>query len=166
MKKNETAATVATAADIAANPAANPAVAVSADNAASANIAALPYDPASDTDGPAHKYRKEAANVPCAARTFRLTGIGAETATTGVGKSGKPTVMALVCVAAKAAGATQTRGVTGLAIVMAMRDNAALRYEATKAGKYAPGTKLPCPAWCSGYVTGAARSAHGLLAAI
>lgn len=141
---------------------------VSADNAAQANIAALPYDPANG-DGPAYKYSAGAANVPCATRRFRLTAAGAAMAASGgLGKSGKVTIMGLVTLAAKAAGATAKAPVTGLAIVAQMRglpDVAAL-YRASKAGKYAPKGALPCPQWCSDYVTGAARSVPGLLAAV
>lgn len=145
---------------------ANAAAKVSANNAAAANIVSLPYG--AETDGPAHKYGATAANVPCATATYRLTGLGAASAATGLGKSGKPTVMALVALAAKQAGATQAKGAKGLAIVAAMRGNAAVTeaWRATKAGKYAPKGALPCPAWCSGYVTGAARSQHGLLAKV
>jgi len=146
----------------ATKPAAKPANAtVTTDNAALANVAVSPVA----HEGPAHKYGKAAATVPCAGNSYKLTALGADT---NAGKSGRVTVMALVAQAARAAGATTAKPVTGLAIVLAMQTTPeiAAAYKATKAGKYAPKGALPCAAWCSGYVVGAARSAAGLLAKV
>lgn len=136
-----------------------PAATVTNANAALANVAVSPVA----HEGPAHKYGKAAATVPCAPNKYKLTALGAGTT---AGKSGRPTVMALVAIAAKAAGATTGKAVTGLAIVLQMQQNPDVlaAYKATKAGKYSPKGALPCAAWCSGYVVGAARAAAGLLA--
>ena len=114
---------------------------------------------------PTHKY-KAPAKVPCAAINYTLTNAGLAAAQTVAGKSGKPTVMALVAFAAAQAGATASKPVSGLAIVQAMQSNQAIvaAYGNTKAGMYAPKGTVPCANWCSGYVTGAARAAAGLLA--
>ncbi len=132
-----------------------------------ANVASLPAI-AGATYGPPRKYGAAAATVPCAANAYRLTNLGNGVAANGAGKGGKPTVMGLVAVAAKAAGATPAKAVSGLAIVQAMQTNKAVvaAYALTKAGMYAPKGALPCPAWCSGYVVGAARAAAGLLAKV
>jgi citrate lyase beta subunit len=115
----------------------------------------------------AHKYANAPRAVATKAVAYTLTAYGLATATTAAGKSGKPTVMALVAVAANVATARNGgQPATGQQIVAAMRANAFVvaAYANTKAGKYAPAGTLPCPAWCSGYVAGAAR--NGLLAAV
>lgn len=117
----------------------------------------------------AGKYGANHKAIATKAVTYNLTAHGAATAAAACGKSGKPTVMALVAVAAAAA--MQRNGgnaVTGQAIVLAMRTLPAVvqAYGNTKAGKYAPVGTLPPHAWCSGYVAGAARSAAGLLVAV
>lgn len=113
-----------------------------------------------------HKYTATAGNVPCAATLFTLAkGDGVTFAATGRNKAGRPTVQALVQLAAATAGATADKAVTGLAIVRAMQESPAIveAYGNTRAGKYAPRGTVPCPAWCSDYVTGNASARVGLL---
>ena len=118
-----------------------------------------PATPATRTIANAHKYHAAPRAVATGAVTYVLTAHGAATASNAAGKSGKPTAMAAVAVAAahaiaKAGG----QPVTGLAIVAAMRSHApaVAMLRACRATKYVAGG-LPCPAWCSGYVAGAAR---------
>ena len=113
-----------------------------------------------------HKYHATAANVPCAATLFRLAkGDGVAFAATGRNKAGRVTVQALVQFAAAKAGATADKAATGLAIVKAMQTLPEVieAYGNTRAGKYAPRGTIPCPAWCSDYVTGNASARVGLL---
>jgi hypothetical protein len=113
------------------------------------------------------KYGKAAAHVPCASQLFRIAkGDGALFAATGRNKAGRYTVQALVCMAARLAGATADKPATGMAIVTAMQTHAdileGLRH--CKATKYAAGGKVPCALWANDYVTGCARGASPLLA--
>jgi hypothetical protein len=115
---------------------------------------------------PVGKYGASAAHVPVAAQLFRLAKGDATTfAATGRNKAGKFAVQPLVCMAARIAGATADKAVTGLAIVTAMQSNPeileGLRH--CRATKYAPATKVPCALWCSDYVTGNASARVGLL---
>lgn len=132
--------------------------------AAAATVAVVAATPAAPATRPvpanAHKYGAGHRTVATKAVVYSLTPHGATTAAAMAGKSGKPTVMALV--AAATAHAVQRNGgqpVTGQQIVAAMRALPAVvqAYGNTKAGKYAGGGALPCPAWCSGYIAGAAR---------
>lgn len=113
----------------------------------------------------AHKYKAGAGLVPCANVLYGLTAFGHATAVNGgKGKSGKPTVLALMCVAhALAQNATQSNVVCGAAVAYfayALHVLGLLQ-TATKTGKYigtnAQGHNVPCPAWLSGYISGAAR---------
>jgi hypothetical protein len=117
----------------------------------------------------AYKYGANHKAIATKAVTYGLTALGAATATAACGKSGKPTVMALVAVATAAAMQRNNgQPVSGQAIVLAMRTLPAVvaAYGNTKAGKYAPAGTLPPHAWCSGYVAGAARNPACLLAAV
>lgn len=112
------------------------------------------------------KYGKAASHVPCAAQLFAIAkGDGNTFAATGRNKAGRYTVQALVCMAARIAGATVDKPATGMAIVTAMQSNAdileGLRH--CKATKYAAGGKVPCALWANDYVTGCARGASPLL---
>jgi hypothetical protein len=139
--------------------------------AATATVAAaatLPA-PAAPYVGKYHAAPKAVATKTVA---YTLTAVGvAVAAANGAGKSGKVTVMGLVAVAAAHATAKANgKPVTGAHIVAAMRALPAVAsaYGATRAGQaggYAAGA-LPCKAWCSGYVAGAARAQHGLLAPV
>lgn len=131
---------------------------------AAANRAAKPA-PAN-----AHKYATAHGNVPAAIGGAMLTltaaGMASAIATqAALTSGGKVTVSGLVCYAAKLAGATQSKPVSGTAICLAMRASkqVAAAYANTRAGKYAPKGSLPCLAWCAGYVRGHV-SKHGLLA--
>lgn len=112
------------------------------------------------------KYRETAAHVPCASQLFTIAkGDGNTFAATGRNKAGRYTVQALVCMAARIAGATTDKAVSGLAIVETMLTNAdvleGLRH--CRATKYAPNGKVPCPHWASAYVNGNASARVGLL---
>lgn len=140
-------------------PAATPAAALGTPGTPAATLAVSPVA----HTGPAHKYGQSAATVPCAAVQYKLTALGT---LPGAGaKGGKPTAMAAVVAAAVIAGASTTKPVSGMAIVQAMQTNAAVlaMLAQCRATKYVA-RGVPCAAWCSGYVTGAARSQHGLLA--
>ena len=136
--------------------------------AAAANVAAA--TPTARQLAPAHKYHAAPKAVAVAKVAYNLTALGAAAAAAGgAGKTGKVTVMGLVAVAtAHAVKRNGGKPVSGLQIVAAMRalPAVATAYAATRAGKYAPAGSVPCAAWCSGYVSGAARAAHGLLAAV
>lgn len=124
--------------------------------------------PAYRVPAPAHKYAKAPKAVATATVTYKLTALGQTVASAkGAGSSGKTTVMGLVAVAAANVLAAK-RPLTGANIVAAMRTPAmvAALTGATKAVKYAPGGTVPCRAWLSGYVAGAARAQHGLLAKV
>jgi hypothetical protein len=108
----------------------------------------------------AHKYGAAHRTIATKAVQYVVTAHGAATAASMAGKSGKPTVMALVAVAAATAMQRNNGNpVTGQAIVLVMRTLPAIvqAYANTKAGKYAPAGSLPPHAWCSGYVAGAHR---------
>lgn len=123
--------------------------------------------PVSDT-AKLHKYHATAANVPCANVLFRLGGASdvAGYAATGRNKAGRHTIVALTVFAASKAGATASKAVSGLDIVRVMQTLPEVleAYGATRAGKYAPKGTVPCPAWCSDYVTGISAARHALLA--
>ena len=133
--------------------------------------AATPVAPVQRTPAtravPSNAYKYGAAHKAIAATgTYTLTAAGRATAATnGAGKSGKVTVMGLVAVAASAV-AAKGLPLTGTNIVLAMRTLPAVvaAFGATKAQQYAPRGTLPTHAWCSGYVTGAARTPACLLA--
>lgn len=112
----------------------------------------------------AHKYGTTAKAIPAgiAAAQYKLTAYGLAQAQAAMA-GGKVTVMGIVALAAMRAGATQSQAVSGLQVVLAMRTakQAVQAYGATKAGKYAPQGTLPCPAWCAGYVNGAANANKG-----
>lgn len=99
---------------------------------------------------------------------YTLTALGAATAANGgAGKQGNPTVMGCVAVAA-AHVAAKGRPLTLANICAAMQALPALKaaISASKASaKYAAGGNY-CHAWLAGYVRGAARNAHGLLATV
>lgn len=118
------------------------------------------------------KYHAAPKAVATKTVQYNVTAHGASVAAMGgAGKSGKVTVMGLVAVAAAHAAAKANGApVSGAHIVAAMRalPAVAAAYAATRAGQaggYAAG-QLPCKAWCSGYVAGAARAQHGLLIAV
>lgn len=141
--------------------------------AAAATVATVVATPAAPAARPvpanAHKYGANHKAIATKAVTYGLTPHGAATAAAACGKSGKPTVMALVAVATAAAMQRNNgQPVSGQAIVLAMRTLPAVvaAYGNTKAGKYAPAGTLPPHAWCSGYVAGAARNPACLLAAV
>lgn len=120
---------------------------------------------AATTPSNAYKYGEAHKSVPCAAHSYKLSGAGLDAAK-AIAAGGKITVMGLVCLAAKQAGATQTKAVNGAAIVLALRTSKDVKkaWAATRASaKYAAGA-LPCHNWCSGYVVGAANpTRHALL---
>lgn len=143
-----------------ANKTATAAVATVPSQGAHIAISAIEYS------APVGKYGASAAHVPCAAQLFRLAkGDAVAFAATGRNKAGKFAVQPLVCMAARIAGATADKAVTGLAIVETMLTNAdileGLRH--CRATKYAPGGKVPCPHWASAYVIGNASARVGLL---
>jgi len=123
--------------------------------------------------GNAHKY---AAATPAGALPgkalpnanvrYTLTPLGAKVAAAGgVGTSGKVTVMGAVAVAA-ATLVAKGRPLTGANIAAAMQALPAMRSaiaSSRAAAKYAAGGHY-CNAWLGGYIAGAARKAHGLLA--
>lgn len=118
----------------------------------------------------AHKYAAAHGNVPASVGGLSLTltaaGMASAIATqAALTSGGKVTVSGLVCYAAKLAGATQSKPVSGTAICLAMRASKQVgaAYANTRAGKYAPKGQLPCLAWCAGYVRGHVNK-HGLLA--
>lgn len=144
-------------------------------NALRTNPAALALAAANRTAKPAptnaHKYATAHGNIPAsiggAMLVLTAAGMASATATqAALASGGKVTVSGLVCYAAKLAGATQSKPVTGASIVLAMRASkqVAAAYGQTRAGKYAPKGSLPCHAWCAGYVRGHVNK-HGLLAA-
>lgn len=144
-----------------------------ANKAATANASPLggpnvgPALPVLENAGPAHKYRNGANNVPCAGVLFRL-GKGVETeAATGRNRAGRVTIPALVVYCAAKAGATTGKGVDGLAIVRLMQTDSDViaAYANSRAGKYAPAGSVPCPRWCSDYVTGIVPQAKGAMLA-
>lgn len=115
----------------------------------------------------AHKYStanggRKMAN---AATLYTLTALGAATAAAGgAGKQGKATVMGTVAVAA-AYVASKGKPLTGANIAAAMQTLPACKAAigGSKAVVYAAGGAY-CYAWLGGYIAGAARKAHGLLA--
>lgn len=114
----------------------------------------------------AHKYAnaKQGKALPCANVRYTLTALGAATAAAGgAGKSGKPTVMGIVAVAAAYCQA-KGKPLTGANIAAAMQvlPNCRAAIGSSKAVKYAANGQY-CNGWLSGYIVGAARSAHGLL---
>lgn len=133
---------------------------------ANATPAATPATPATRVAPNAGKYHAAPRAVPVATVRYTITALGVATANAkGAGKSGKVTVMGLVAVAASAV-AAKGMALTGANIVAAMRALPAVNtaFKQTRAATgYARGA-LPCPAWCSGYVAGAARSPASLLA--
>lgn len=118
----------------------------------------------------AHKYANANAGRAMAGAnvTYTLTALGAATAAAGgAGKQGNVTVMGCVALAA-AHVAAKGRHLTAANIAAAMQTLPALRTaiaNSKAAAKYAAGGNY-CYAWLGGYIRGAARSAHGLLAAV
>jgi len=160
---NNTAANVAPVATI-ATPAVTLPAAVVATLAATA-AAATPHAPANAGKYGANHKAIATATVQYALTTHAHGGV-AVAANGGKGASGKVTCMGLVAVAA-AAVAAKGLPVTGANIVTYMRAMPAVKaaWANTKAGAgYANG--VPTKAWCSGYVTGAARKPACLLAAV
>jgi len=147
-----------TAANLPATPVAAPARTIAQ---------AAPTNATRAHNGNAGKYAKAPRAVATASVAYTLTAHGAATAAAnGAGKGGKATAMGAVAVAAAHLHA-KGRPLTGVAIVAAMRALPACLaiLRACKATVYVAGGQ-PCPAWCSGYVAGAARSGHGLLAKV
>ena len=134
-------------------------------NANKALATATPATPATrKVPSNAHKYGAAHKQIATGNVHYALTAHGRATAAALAGKSGKPTVMALVAYCA-AHCAAKGVPVNGNNITLAMRCLPAVvaAYAATKAGKYAPRGTLPPHAWCSGYIAGAARNPANLL---
>lgn len=115
----------------------------------------------------AHKYANAKAGkaMANAATVYALTALGATTAASGgAGKQGKATVMGTVAVAA-ASLVAKGKPLTGANIAAAMQVLPACRaaISGSKAVVYAANGHY-CNAWLGGYIAGAARPAHGLLA--
>ena len=117
----------------------------------------------------AHKYAaaNNGRSIAGANVVYTLTALGAATAANGgAGKQGNVTVMGCVAVAAAwcaAKGKPVTMG--NICAAMQALPNVRAALSASKAVKYANGGNY-CHAWLAGYVRGAARSAHGLLATV
>ena len=117
----------------------------------------------------AHKYAaaNNGRSIAGANVVYTLTALGAATAAKGgAGKQGNVTVMGCVAVAAAwcaAKGKPVTMG--NICAAMQALPNVRAALSASKAVKYANGGNY-CHAWLAGYVRGAARSAHGLLATV